>query len=94
LVRAFFNDGCLIRAASGGVLPRSRLQGEANKYAFDLDLGAFRLKAVLPQGNVFPFDFGFIPSTKADDGDPLDLLVLLEDSVPMGCAISVRLIGN
>ena len=68
-------------------------RGSRNKYAFDLDLGAFRLKAVLPQGNVFPFDFGFIPSTKADDGDPLDLLVLLEDSVPMGCAISVRLIG-
>jgi Inorganic pyrophosphatase len=43
-------------------------RGSRNKYAFDLDLGAFRLKAVLPQGNVFPFDFGFIPSTKADDG--------------------------
>jgi inorganic pyrophosphatase len=42
---------------------------------------------------VFPFDFGFIPSTKADDGDPLNLLVLLEDSVSMGCALSVRLIG-
>src|ERR1700730_12783204 len=68
-------------------------RGSRNKYAFDLDLGAFRLKAVLPQGNVFPFDFGFIPSTKTNDGDPLDLLVLLEDSVPMGCAISVRLIG-
>jgi inorganic pyrophosphatase len=68
-------------------------RGSRNKYAFDLDLGTFRLKAVLPQGNVFPFDFGFIPSTKADDGDPLDLLVLLEDSVPMGCALSVRLIG-
>lgn len=68
-------------------------RGSRNKYAFDLDLGTFRLKAELPEGNVFPFDFGFIPSTKADDGDPLDLLVLLEDSVPMGCAISVRLIG-
>jgi inorganic pyrophosphatase len=68
-------------------------RGSRNKYAFDEDLGMFRLKAILPQGNVFPFDFGFIPSTKADDGDPLDLLVLLEDSVPMGCAISVRLIG-
>src|SRR5437868_12860152 len=45
-------------------------RGSRNKYAFDLDLGAFRLKSVLPQGNVFPFDFGFIPSTKADDGDP------------------------
>jgi inorganic pyrophosphatase len=68
-------------------------RGSRNKYAFDLDLGTFRLKAVLPQDNVFPFDFGFIPSTKADDGDPLDVLVLLEDSVPRGSAISVRLIG-
>jgi inorganic pyrophosphatase len=39
-------------------------RGSRNKYAFDLDLGTFRLKAVLPQGNVFPFDFGFIPSTR------------------------------
>ena len=64
-------------------------RGSRNKYAFDETWA----KAILPQGNVFPFDFGFIPSTKADDGDPLDLLVLLEDSVPMGCALSVRLIG-
>jgi inorganic pyrophosphatase len=68
-------------------------KGSRNKYAFDVDLGAFRLEKMLPQENVFPFDFGFIPSTKADDGDPLDLLVPLEDPVPMGCAISVRLIG-
>ncbi|MGH6838503.1 MAG: inorganic diphosphatase [Methylocella sp.] len=68
-------------------------KGSRNKYGFDVDLGAFRLEKVLPQGSVFPFDFGFIPSTKADDGDPLDLLVLLEDPVPVGCTVSVRLIG-
>ena len=63
-------------------------RGSRNKYAFDLDLGTFRLKAVLPQGNVFPFDFGFIPSTRRTMA-----IRLLEDSVPMGCALSVRLIG-
>jgi inorganic pyrophosphatase len=42
---------------------------------------------------VFPFDFGFIPSTVGDDGDPLDVLVLLDESAPVGCKISARLIG-
>ena len=42
---------------------------------------------------IFPYDFGFIPSTKADDGDPVDILLLLEDSVPMGCVIRTRVIG-
>lgn len=42
---------------------------------------------------IFPYDFGFIPSTKADDGDPLDVLLLLDDPAPMGCIVRVRAIG-
>lgn len=53
----------------------------------------FVLKKMLPRGTVFPFDFGFIPSTLGDDGDPLDVLMLLAEAVPAGCKISARLIG-
>ena len=44
-------------------------KGSRNKYDYDPELMTFRLAGVLPAGSVFPFDFGFIPSTKADDGD-------------------------
>src|SRR3954467_1364383 len=63
------------------------------KLAFDEKLRAFTVKKVLPQGMSFPFDFGFIPSTRGDDGDPLDVLVLLDESVPAGCIVPSRLIG-
>ena len=52
-------------------------RGSRNKYAFDPALGLFELRRVLPRGMLFPFDFGFIPSTTAEDGDPLDVLLLL-----------------
>jgi inorganic pyrophosphatase len=68
-------------------------KGSRNKYAFDPDLGVFRFKAVLPEGSSFPYDFGFIPSTRGADGDPLDVLVLLDSPVPMGCLVVVRLLG-
>jgi len=42
---------------------------------------------------VFPFDFGFVPGTRGDDGDPLDVLVLSDAPLPMGCLVEVRLIG-
>lgn len=68
-------------------------RGSRNKFAFDADLGAFRLGKQLPAGAVFPFDFGFIPSTRAGDGDPLDVLVLLDTPTFPGCVIKVRLLG-
>lgn len=64
-----------------------------NKYDYDDSCGAFRLADVLPQGSSFPYDFGFIPSTRADDGDPLDVLVFMDVPVPVGCVLTVRLIG-
>src|SRR5438270_4478570 len=68
-------------------------KGSRNKYAFDLEEKVFILKKVLPAGMAFPFDFGFIPSTRGDDGDPVDVLVLLDEPVPAGCKVSARLLG-
>jgi inorganic pyrophosphatase len=64
-----------------------------NKYDFDERCGAFRLASVMPKGSYFPYDFGFIPSTLGEDGDPLDVLVLMDDPAPVGCVLSIRLIG-
>jgi inorganic pyrophosphatase len=51
------------------------------------------LKGVLPAGAVFPFDFGFVPSTRGEDGDPLDILVLMDSSAFAGYIVPGRLIG-
>jgi inorganic pyrophosphatase len=68
-------------------------KGSAAKYDFDHDLQMFKLKKILPKGQVFPFHFGFIPYTKAADGDPLDVLVLLDELSWPGCIIKCKLIG-
>ena len=68
-------------------------KGSRNKYAFDFKIDAYKLKTVLPHGTVFPFDFGSIPGTVADDGDPLDVLVLMDEPVFIGCLIEARLLG-
>ncbi len=64
-----------------------------NKYGYDTARGLFRLKSVLPAGHVFPFDFGFIPGTRREDGDPLDILVLMEEPAAQGCLVLSRVIG-
>jgi inorganic pyrophosphatase len=68
-------------------------KGSQNKYTFEPRFGTFMLKGVLPAGAVFPFDFGFVPSTLGDDGDPLDILVLMDASAFAGCLVPCRLIG-
>lgn len=68
-------------------------KGGRNKMVFDPDLGAFKLSGVLPEGHSFPYDFGFVPSTKAADGDPLDVLLLLEAPAFPGCVVEARIIG-
>ncbi|HEY4934788.1 MAG TPA: inorganic diphosphatase [Terriglobales bacterium] len=52
-----------------------------------------QLKKVLPAGMDFPYDFGFVPSTKADDGDPVDVLVLMDEPAFTGCVLKCRIIG-
>jgi inorganic pyrophosphatase len=68
-------------------------KGSRNKFAWSGEDGAFRLKKVLPAGAEFPFDFGFIPHTRSGDGDPLDVLILMDEPAFPGCRIDVRLVG-
>lgn len=68
-------------------------KGSQNKFAFEPRFGAFVLKGVLPAGAVFPFDFGFVPSTRGDDGDPIDGLVLMDAPAFVSCIVPSRLIG-
>jgi inorganic pyrophosphatase len=68
-------------------------KGSRNKYAFDEEQKVFELKKVLPAGLSFPYDFGFVPRTLADDGDPVDVLVLMDEPAFPGCVLKCRLIG-
>jgi len=68
-------------------------KGSRNKYKYDEQLGLYRLSKVLPLGTAFPYDFGFIPSTRAEDGDPLDVLLVGEEALFPGCLVTVRLVG-
>lgn len=68
-------------------------KGCRSKFAYDIKRKAYVLKSVLPKGALFPFDFGSIPGTKADDGDPLDALVLMDEPAFCGCLVESRLIG-
>jgi inorganic pyrophosphatase len=68
-------------------------KGSQNKYTYDRELGTFVLGGILPAGAVFPFDFGFVPSTLGDDGDPLDVLVLMDAPAFTGCVVPCRLVG-
>jgi inorganic pyrophosphatase len=64
-----------------------------NKFKWDDELGLYKLSGVLPAGAVFPFDFGYVPSTKGDDGDALDVLLLMDEPAFVGCLVEARLIG-
>lgn len=68
-------------------------QGSRNKLKHDAESGVLRLHKVLPLGTSFPFDFGFVPSTRAADGDPIDVLVLMDEAVPAGVVVACRLVG-
>jgi inorganic pyrophosphatase len=68
-------------------------RGGRNKFKYEPDSRCFKLCSVLPAGLAFPFDFGFIPSTVGEDGDPLDVLVLSDDPLCLGCVVDARLIG-
>ena len=68
-------------------------KGSRNKYSFDPDQEIFALKKVLPAGMAFPYDFGFLPRTLAGDGDPIDVLLLMDEPAFPGCLVPARLIG-
>src|SRR2546423_6143766 len=68
-------------------------RGCRNKYDYNKKLKAFKLKKILPAGAVFPFDFGFIPDTEGEDGDPLDILVIMDEAAYPGCIVECRIIG-
>jgi len=68
-------------------------RGSSAKYAFDPETELFKLNKILPAGMVFPFEFGFIPHTMAEDGDPMDVLVLMEKSAYPGCLVECLVLG-
>lgn len=68
-------------------------KGSRNKFKYDPELGSYRLNSVLPEGMVFPYDFGFVPCTKAQDGDPLDVLLLMDIPAFPGIVVESRIIG-
>jgi inorganic pyrophosphatase len=68
-------------------------QGSRCKYKYDEATGIFRLRKLLPLGARFPYSFGFVPSTRGEDGDPLDVLVILEEPLLVGSVVPVRLLG-
>jgi inorganic pyrophosphatase len=67
--------------------------GSKNKYEFDKDMGAFILDRVLYASVKYPYDYGFVPNTLADDGDPLDGMVIMDQPTFPGCVIASRPIG-
>lgn len=68
-------------------------KGCRNKFDYDPESNLFKLGGLLPEGMMFPFDFGFIPSTLGEDGDPLDIMVLMDSPAHVGCLMDVRVIG-
>ena|ERR1700722_7191464 len=68
-------------------------RGSGAKFDYNPDRDLFELSYVMPSGLAFPFDFGFVPSTLAEDGDPLDMIVLLDVPTCVGCFLVARPIG-
>jgi inorganic pyrophosphatase len=68
-------------------------KGSRNKFNYDEKHGLYKLGGVLPAGAIFPFDFGFVPATVGGDGDPLDVLVLMDEPAFAGCLVEARLLG-
>jgi inorganic pyrophosphatase len=68
-------------------------KGSRNKFAYDPEERIFALKKVLPAGMAFPYDFGFVPSTLGGDGDPLDVLVLMDEPAFPGIKLTCRIVG-
>ncbi len=70
------------------------VRGSRNKFKFEPSLNLFVHDNSLPAGSTYPFDFGFIPGTKAEDGDPLDVLILMDEPAFPGAVVPSRLLGG
>jgi inorganic pyrophosphatase len=68
-------------------------KGSRNKYEMDHSLGRLRLSRMLFTSTRYPVDYGYIPDTLAEDGDPLDIMVMLDEPTFPGCSIMVRPVG-
>lgn len=68
-------------------------KGSGNKYTFDPETELFKLSKILPEGLNFPLHFGFIPYTEGEDGDPLDVLVLMDEPSYPGNHIECKMLG-
>ena len=63
------------------------------KFKLDPPTGSYKVDRVLPKGLRFPFNFGYIPETRAEDGDPIDVLLILDETLFPGCRLDCRLLG-
>jgi inorganic pyrophosphatase len=68
-------------------------RGSRHKFALDPEIGAFTLKETLASGLAWPYDYGFVPKTLGADGDPLDIIVLMDEPTFPGCVMTVRVLG-
>ena len=68
-------------------------RGSRAKFAYDPKLKAFTLRKSLLTGLTYPHDWGFVPSTKADDGDPIDIMIIHDAATFPGLVIACRVIG-
>lgn len=68
-------------------------RGSRSKFKFDEERGLFVHDKSLPSGLAYPLDFGFIPGTNAEDGDPLDILVLMDEPAFPGAVVPSRIVG-
>ena len=68
-------------------------RGTSAKYEYDMELGVFRLDRCLQSAMMYPANYGFIPGTLADDGDPLDVLIFNRTPIDRGTLVECRTIG-
>jgi len=69
------------------------VSGTRDKYEYNTNWEAFVLDRIIPSSVVFPVEYGFVPQTWYDDGDPLDIMVLSYEPLEVGCVVKVRVIG-
>ena len=77
------------------MLARIEISKNSNiKYEFDETNNSLVLDRILPNSNVFPYNYGYIPNTLAPDGDPVDIILLSSHQLIPGCIIKIRIIGG